>query len=247
MIRAKVAIVVAMIAAAVLAGACGDSAAEPVIDVGDPADYAPVIEPAEFTSTVDNPYWPLAPGTRWVYEAEADGEVERIEVVVTDQAKTVMGVATVVVRDTVTVDGELVEDTFDWYAQDAAGNVWYMGEDSTEYEGGEAASKAGSWEGGVDGATPGVVMWADPQVERAYRQEFYEGEAEDVAEVIRVGEQVTVPAGTFDSVVVTREWNPFEPDVVEEKSYAPGVGVVLERKVEGGDEVVELIEFSEGP
>lgn len=212
-----------------------------MIDVGDPGDYAPAIDAADFGDKVDNPYWPLEPGTSWVYEGRADGEVERIEVTVLSETRQVLGITATVVRDTVTVDGELVEDTFDWYGQDADGNVWYLGEDSTEYEDGEAVSTAGSWEAGVDGALAGIVMWADPQVGQAYRQEFYEGEAEDVAEVIRTGESVTVAAGSFDGVLVTREWNPLEPGVVEEKSYAPGVGVVLERKVEGGEEVVELI------
>ncbi len=230
----------------VAAGGCGD-AAEPVIDVGDPAGYAPQVDPAGFGGAIDNPYWPLVPGARRVFEGRSEGEAERIEVAVLEETRDVMGIRATVVRDTVFVDGELVEDTFDWYAQDGDGNVWYLGEDSTEYEGGEAVSTAGSWEGGVDGALPGVVMWADPRVGQAYRQEFYEGEAEDVVEVLRTGQSVTVPAGTFDDVLVTREWNPLEPDVVEEKSYAPGVGVILERKVEGGEEVVELIEFTPAP
>ena len=234
------------LAVLVVAAGCGDGDgdAEPVIDPGDGGDYAPVIDPADFVDTIDNPYLPLLPGTRWVYEGTEDGETERIEVEVTDERREVMGISAVVVRDTVHEDGELIEDTYDWFAQDVEGNVWYLGEDSREYEDGEQISTEGSWEAGVDGALPGIVMLADPAVGRAYRQEYYEDEAEDLAEVHRLGVSQTVPAGTYDDVVVIREWNPLEPDVVEDKYHAPGVGVVLELKVQGEDGRAELIEFT---
>lgn len=219
----------------------------PVIDPGDGGDYAPEIDPADFTAVVDNPYMPLPAGTRWVYEGGDGEETEHIEVTVTDEEKVVMGVTVVVVRDTVTdADGELVEDTKDWFAQDAEGNVWYFGEETAEYEDGEIVSTHGAWEAGVDGAQPGIVMEAAPAVGDAYRQEFYAGEAEDLAEVVRVGESVSVPTGDYDDVIVIKEWNPFEPETVEEKSYAPGIGVVLEEKVAGGTDTVELIEFEPG-
>jgi hypothetical protein len=222
---------------------CGDDGGTaPVIDPGDGGQYAPTIDPADFVDSIDNPYLPFTAGTRWVYEGGSDGEIERIEVVVTDERRTVMGVDVTVVRDTVTVDGELVEDTLDWYAQDRDGNVWYFGEESKDYEDGEVVSTHGSWEAGVDGALPGIVMPADPVVGFAYRQEFYEGEAEDMGEVIRVGEHAAVRFGEFDDVVVTRDWNPLEPDVIEEKHYAPGVGLVFEEKTVGGDESVELVD-----
>jgi hypothetical protein len=247
----------AVAAALVTLTACGDDsttttssddgASQSVIDPGDGGDYAPTIDPADFSATVDHPYLPMTPGSRWVYEGETEDGLERIEVVVTDEVREVMGVTAVVVRDTETLDGEVIEDTFDWFAQDRDGNVWYFGEDTTEFEDGEAVSTAGSWEAGVDGALPGIVMLADPAVGDAYRQEFYAGEAEDMGEVLRLGESVTVPAGAFDDVVVTEDWTPLEPEVVEEKSYAPGVGLVLEEKVSGGDgERVELVEFVPG-
>jgi hypothetical protein len=217
--------------------------AQPVIDPGDGGDYAPDIDPANFVTGVDNPYLPFAPGARWVYEGTDDGENEHIEVTVTDERREVMGIPVVVVRDTVELDGELAEDTRDWYAQDREGNVWYMGEETAEYENGEVTSTEGSWEAGVDGALPGIVMPAHPEVGQAYRQEFYEGEAEDLGEILRVDGTASVAAGEFHELVVTRDWNPFEPEVVEEKSYARGVGVVLEEKVEGGDGRIELIEF----
>lgn len=225
--------------------ACGGDA-EPVIDPGDGGNYTADLDPANFVPTIDNPWLPFTPGNRWVYEGREGDEVERIEVVVLSETRDVQGITATVVRDTVTIGGDLIEDTFDWYAQDTDGNVWYLGEDSKEYEGGEVVSTAGSWEHGVDGALAGVIMWANPTVGQAYRQEYYEGEAEDLAEVDRRGDTISVRAGTYSDVIVIKEWNPLEPGVVEEKTVAAGVGVIKEQKVAGGSEVVELIEFSSG-
>ncbi len=247
--RRPAVVLLALSTAAVTIAACGDDddpepASEEVpIDVGDPSDYAPDIDPADFVAEIGNPHLPLSPGSRWVYESETEDGLERIDVEVTDEDRTVMGVDVTVVRDTVTLDGEVIEDTWDWYAQDSAGNVWYFGEDTKEYDEDGSVSTEGSWEAGVDGAQPGILMYADPEVGQAYRQEFYESEAEDVAEVVRSGETVEVPAGSFDETLVILEWNPFEPDVLEEKFYASGVGVVQEQQVRGGDEVVELVEY----
>jgi hypothetical protein len=155
-----------------------------------------------------------------------------------------MGVAVTVVHDTVRVDGELVEDTHDWFAQDADGAVWYFGEESKDYENGTLVGTKGSWEAGVDGALPGIVMPAEPKAGFAYRQEYYRGEAEDMGEVARVAQRASVTFGAFRDLVVIREWNPLEPDVVEEKYYAPGVGLVLEQVTAGGDERSELIEHT---
>jgi hypothetical protein len=221
-----------------------ETAAEPVIDPGDGGNYNPDLDPASFVTGVDNPYFPLPVGARWVYDGNDDGDQEHIEVTVTDERKEVLGIPVVVVRDTVELEGELAEDTRDWYAQDREGNVWYLGEETAEYENGEVTSTEGSWEAGVDGALAGIVMPADPEVGDAYRQEFYEGEAEDMGEILQVDGTASVAAGEFDNLVVTRDWNPLEPDVVEEKSYAEGVGVVLEEKVEGGEGRIELTEFT---
>ena len=136
---------------------------------------------------------------------------------------------------------ELVEDTYDWYAQDHEGNVWYFGEETAEYEDGEIVSTAGAWEAGVDGALPGIAMEADPTVGDSYRQEYYPGEAEDMAEVVQTGVSEEVAFGAFDDLIVIEEWTPLEPEVVEEKSYALGVGVVLETTVQGGSGRIELI------
>jgi hypothetical protein len=229
--------------AVVMVAACGNNDETAVIDPGDAGEYAPAVDPANFVDTVDNPYLPYGTGARWVYEGVSDGEHERVEVVVTDEPKTVMGIRATVVRDTVHVDGQLVEDTHDWFAQDHAGNVWYLGEDVENYADGTLVDRDGSWEAGVGGALPGIVMPADPTVGDAYRQEFLRGEAEDMAEVIGTGGRQRVPAGSFDDLVTTRDWTPLEPDVVEEKQYAPGVGMIRETTV-GAEGAVELVEFT---
>ncbi len=222
------------------------AAVTPVIDPGDGGTYAPVLDPADFVDQIDNPYLPMPVGARWRYEGESDGEIETIEISVTGDRKTVLGISTFVIRDTVTIGGELVEDTYDWFAQDADGNVWYLGEDVKDYENGVVVSTAGSWEAGVDGALPGIVMPAEPQLADVYRQEFFPGEAEDMMQIIGVSESVTVAAGSFDDVTLTRDWSPLEPAAVEEKAYARGVGKVREEKTVGGDGFAELVEFTLG-
>ncbi|MGH3667041.1 MAG: hypothetical protein ACRDWF_11980 [Acidimicrobiia bacterium] len=227
-----------------LAG-CAGATADP-INPGDGGDYSVTIDPADFVPEIDNDLLPFRPGNKWVYESVGGEEVERIEVDVTEERRTVMGVSTTVVRDTVTVDGGLVEDTYDWYAQDQEGNVWYFGEETAEYEDGEIVSTAGAWEAGVDGAMPGIVMEMEPTVGDSYRQEYYPGEAEDMAKVVQSGVSEEVAFGAFDDLIVIEEWTPLEPDVVEEKYYASGVGVVLETTVEGGSGRIELISFTPG-
>lgn len=189
--------------------------------------YAPEIDPADFVDVVDNSYFPLQRGRRWIYEEETDEGTERVEVVVTGDKREILGVECTVVRDTVTLGGELVEDTFDWFAQDRDGNVWYFGELSLSYADGELESLEGSWEAGVDGAQPGIVMPAEPEVGKLYRQEYFLGEAEDLARVLSLSETATVPAGNFTNCIKTEETTPIEPSALEHKFYAPGVGFVL--------------------
>ena len=194
--------------------------------------------------TIDNPYWPMTPGSRWVYR---EGP-QRIVVTVTHRTKIVAsGVTARVVHDRATEDGQLVEDTFDWYAQDTRGNVWYVGEDTTEYEHGKPVSKAGSWEAGVDGARAGIVMLAHPRVGRRYREEHYPGHALDGAKVLSRGEQVQVPFGHFRHVLLTKNFNPLEPRVLEYKWYARGIGPVLELGVSGGSDRAELLRYRRLP
>jgi hypothetical protein len=216
------------------------------IDPGDGGDYEPVIDPTAFVEQIDNPYLPYAVGSRWVYEGMVDGALERTEVEVLDERREVMGISAIVVRDTVYADGEMVEDTYDWFAQDADGNVWYLGEDTHEYEDGVAVSAAGAWEAGVDGALPGIVMPAEPAVGDAFRQEYYPGEAEDMGEILEVGVSRSIALGEYDDVVVMENWTPLEPEIIEEKWYARGVGTIYEGETGGDGGSAELVDFTPG-
>ena len=204
--------------------------------------YNPEIDPDDFVDYVDNQYYPLVPGTTHIFEGETEDGLERIEVTVTHDTIEIMGVECIVVRDIVYLEGEKIEDTFDYYAQDKWGNVWYFGEKSMEFEDGEPINFAGSWIAGEDGAHPGIIMKAVPEEDCVYRQEFLLGEAEDAGEVIATGEEVTIDLGTYVNCVVTKDFTPIEPDVCENKSYAPGIGTILEVNPED-DERIELIQI----
>jgi len=211
---------------------------------GLPQGAEPVaLDPAQFTTRITNPWLPMRPGTRWVYrETEPDGTRSRVVVTVTRRTvMTAAGIRARVVRDTVTEDGALLEDTRDLYAQDRAGTVWYMGERTAEYRDGRVASTEGSWEAGVDGAQAGVVMPGRPRPGQRYRQEYYAGHAEDNGSIVAVGEQADAPAGHFGHVVMTREVNALEPRALEFKFYARGVGQVLAVDVSGGTGREELV------
>lgn len=200
------------------------------------ADEPVELDPAEFTADVTNPWFPLEPGTRWIYrETTEDGEVVRVVVTATPVTRTMANdITALVVRDTVTLDGEIIEDTLDWYAQDRNGTVWYLGEDTAEFEDGKVTTREGSFEAGVDGAHAGVIMPASPEVGMTYRQEYYEGEAEDNGEILALGQRASVPAGEYDDVVKTADTTPLEPDVLEHKYYAGAVGLVLTVDKEAG-------------
>jgi hypothetical protein len=205
------------------------------------------LDPADFTAEVTNPWFPLEPGTRWTYrETTEDGEV--VEVVVTATSvtrKIANGVTARVVRDTVTLDDEIIEDTLDWYAQDKAGTVWYLGEDTAELEDGKITTREGSFEAGVDGAQAGIIMPASPEVGMAYRQEYYQGEAEDNGEVLALGQRASVPAGRYDGLLKTADTTPLEPDVLEHKYYAEGLGLVLtiDKEAGGREELLSVTEI----
>ena len=202
----------------------------------------PPPDPANFVSVIDNPYFPLVPGTTFIYRGESDGAPTRDVMTVTSDTKVIQGVTTTVVHHLSYEDRVLIEETFDWYAQDLDGNVWYFGEDTKEFdENGNVISTAGSWEAGVDGAQAGIIMLADPQVGDRYYQEFYRGEAEDQAKVIQLDASICVEYGCFDNVLVTREWARLEPGVVELKYYAEGVGFIYGEMVKGGQEFTELV------
>ena len=206
------------------------------------------LDPKNFSTRIDNPYWPMDPGTRWTY-SETDQEGSKLEVVVTvsDQTKKIAnGVTARVVRDTVTEDGAIVEDTFDWYAQDKEGNIWYLGENTAEFENGKLKTKEGSWEAGKHGAKPGIIMPANPKVGHTYRQEYRKGVAEDMARPVMLGGSASVPYGSFHHVLVTDEWTPLEKNVAEQKYYAGGVGTVLEEATKGPKERLELVNVKHG-
>jgi membrane-associated phospholipid phosphatase len=238
-------LVIATVLVLAVPTACGsdDDSAGPEL----PRGSEPVeLDPADFVERIDNPYWPMAPGSRWVYrETDDEGGEQRVEVTVTAGAKKILGIDATVVRDVVSEDGEVVEDTFDWYAQDKWGNVWYLGEDTKEYENGKVVTTDGSWEAGVDGAQAGIVMPGELEVGQAYRQEYYEGEAEDNGEILSLDATTKVPAGSYDAVVKTEDTNALEPGVLEHKYYAEGVGPVLAVAVSGGSRE-ELLRFESG-
>jgi hypothetical protein len=198
-----------------------------------------------FSARVDNPWFPLTPGTIAVYTGVKDGKRARDVVTVTHETITIAGAPCRVVRDSLYLDGRLAERTTDWYTQDAAGNVWYFGERTAELDRrGRVTSTEGSWQAGVDGAKPGIFMPARPRVGAAYRQEFYKGHAEDHFRVIGLFES-TVSAPT-PNALLTREWTPLEPGVIDHKLYVRGIGTVVERTVKGGDELLELASLRRG-
>jgi len=202
----------------------------------------PQFDPNNFVRNVDNPFFPLDPGTTYFYEGQEDGIPSGTTTEVTNDTKRILGVRATVVHDLAYVDGVLVEETFDWYAQDKQGNVWYLGEDSRELdENGNVISTEGSWEAGVNGAQAGIIMLADPRKGDRYRQEFAVGVAEDTAQVIGLNESVCVPYGCFDGVLLTKEWTPLNRGVVDNKYYAEGIGFIFSDTVKGGDETLELV------
>ena len=255
-----IALVFACIFVAVAMAACGTeskrgSPSSPQASASQsslPQGSEPVnLNPADFTTKIDNPYFPLSPGSRWVYqEVHTDGPtptVERVVVKATNKTKRIAnGIEARVVRDVVSEDGVPVEVTSDWYAQDSAGNVWYMGEATTEYVNGKPATTKGSFEAGVDGAQPGIVMPAEPTEGLSYRQEYYAGQAEDKAAIVSLDEQAEPPFGHFKDVLITKDLNPLEPKVLEFKFYARDIGPVSTVGVSGGSKIEELVSFTPG-
>ena len=244
MARHLIGLTVLAFAATAVAG-CGDDAAVPTAAAGtgvqaSPAAtgaYAPVIDPASFSTRIDNPYFPLPVGRHWRYQTKMAEGQETVDVVVLAETKIVDGVTCVVVRDTTRLNTKILEDTYDWYAQDAVGNVWYFGEDTTLYEDSGPNTK-GSFAAGVDGAQPGIVMEAHPTVGDNYRIEYDAGKAEDRAKILRLGERVKVPFGSYDDVLVTEDSSPLDATVTEQKFYARGVGLIKAAKLEDNEQEV---------
>lgn len=252
--------------AATLAASCdhqptqpADGATQPTDAAAQPSDAAasamqavsstesapetPDFDPGDFVTVVNNRYFLLPPGTRFVYVGKEGGEPERVVTDVTHREKTILGIKVVTVLDRVFLGGVLKEKTLDWYAQDQDGNVWYLGEDSKEYENGKVVSTAGSWEAGKDGARAGIVMLAHPHVGQVYRQEFASGVAEDRARVLSLDANVSVPYGKFEHCLKTAETTALEPGAKEIKLYCRGVGFVKGDDVSGGTAHVTLVKI----
>jgi hypothetical protein len=252
--QASVSVLAAVLVAALAAG-CGSSSNQASLttpgstsSVSDLAPvhgpYSPKIDPADFVATIDNRYFPLVPGTAFHYKGVAEnGKTPQTDdMVVTRQMKMILGVRCTVVRDTVSSRGKPIEHTLDWYAQDTKGNVWYMGEDTRELQHGKFVKADDSWEAGVAGAEPGIIMPGNPQRGDEYRQEYYPRFALDQAQVLGPGGSVTVPYGSYKETLLTVETAPkLDPGVAERKWYVPGVGDIKEHTVSGNQEEIVLV------
>ncbi len=203
--------------------------------------------PANFSARVTNPWFPLKPGTTLVYKGVRDGKTVRDVLQVTHATKKIGGAPCVVVKDRLYSEGKLHERTTDWYTQDKKGNVWYFGETTAEFDRqGHVTSREGSWQAGVNGAVPGIYMTAHPKVGQTYRQEYYKGHAEDHFRVLALHTTVEVPYISSSDALLTKEWTPLEPGVVDHKVYIRGIGTVLEEAVKGGQEHLELVSVTHG-
>jgi hypothetical protein len=203
--------------------------------------------PSSFTAQVDNQWFPLRPGTQYVYRGVKDGKPSRDVVTVTHDTRTIDGVRCVAVRDMLYEKGHLAERTTDWYAQDRQGNVWYFGEDTAELDvHGHVKNREGSWLSGRNGAKAGLFMPAHPKVGQSGRQEYFKGQAEDHFQVVSTHAAVKVRYTSSKHALLTKEWTPLEPGVLDHKYYVRGIGVVLEQTVKGGDERNELVSISHG-
>jgi hypothetical protein len=200
------------------------------------------VDPKDFTANVDNAYFPLKPGTTYRYKGVKDGKPTIDVFAVTHKTRTILGVPCVVIHDRLFQSGKLAEETTDWYTQDRKGNVWYFGEATRELNAkGETTSTEGSWQAGLGGAHPGLFMPRDPRPGQSFRQEYYRGHAEDHFAVLDLGASIRVPQGSYDRVLLTKEWTPLEPGVLDHKYYVRGLGEVAEIAAKGPREVGKLV------
>ncbi len=234
---------IAAVLLSTLIAACSNSGDNALVSPGPGAGFSKIacvnvdpanINPADFVDKIDNRFLPLNPGAHYVYRSVTEDGEEIIDINVTSDTKEILGVTTIIVHDVVRLDGSVIEDTFDWYAQDKDGNVWYLGEDSKQYDHGTLLGTEGSWEAGVDGAVAGIIMLACPKVGNTYKQEFLTGVAEDVGRVAGLAKVATVPLGTYTGCLKTLDTSLLDPTADEYKYYAPGVGLVLEVEKKGG-------------
>jgi hypothetical protein len=232
---------------AICAIAACSSSSGPRASTSTTSGYHPTIRAADFSADVDNPWFPLAPGSLSISRGTRDGKPARDVVTVTHRTKVIDGVQTRVVEDRLYLDGTLAESTTDYYTQDKSGTVWYFGEDTETLDAnGKVLDREGTWHSGVDGAQPGVFMEANPTLGHTFRQEYYAGHAEDHYAVIDLSTPVRVPAGSYSSAMLTKEWTPLEPDVLDHKYYVRGIGEVREVSVRGATEALNLVTRSAG-
>ena len=211
------------------------------------AAQAPASQPRKFVRQIDNPWLPFKSGMEWVYRGAKDGKPSRDVVRVTTATRMIDRVRCTAVSDRLYLRGKLAERTTDWYAQDSSGNVWYYGEATAELDAkGRVKTTEGSWLAGVHGARPGIVMPAHPRVGQTFRQEYYKGHAEDHFQVLSVSSTVRVPFVASKHALLTKEWTPLEPDVLDHKVYVRGIGMVKEQTVKGGDERAVLVSLRRG-
>ncbi len=205
------------------------------------SSYKPDVSITKFTNstTITNPYFPATPGKKYIYEGQTEDGLERIEEQRLTSTKTILGIACIIVNFKAYLNGILIEEAWDWYAQDNNGNVWYFGEAVDNYNtNGSLLDHAGSWEAGIDGAQPGTIMPTNPQAGMAYREEYYFNHAEDRAEITATGQTVIIPLGTYTNCIKTKNWTELEPDANENKYYAPGIGLVKEENATENTEIV---------
>jgi hypothetical protein len=234
--RIAVAAVAAIAAALALAG--------PALSA--PSCPRPPALPDTFVSQIDNPYLPLKPGTVLTYKGKLDGQPATDVFAVTGSTKVILGVTTTVIHDQVFIKGDLVEDTFDWFAQDASGNVWYFGEDTKELDHGQVVTTEGSWEAGVDNARAGIFMPAQPMVGQSFKQEDAKNVAEDCSRIVDLNASVKTRFVSSNEALKTEEFSLLEPDVLDNKYYVRGIGLVREQTIQGGSDVLELVSVT-GP
>jgi hypothetical protein len=233
------------VTALVLVAGCGGDSEPSATNTAseEPAAVEPTPRdlPTEWADSIDNPFLPYQPGAKWTYEKTTPDSTEIIVLTVAKKTKTINDIEATIVRERVTEDGELIEEGEAWYAQDTEGNVWNLGDSTKAYEDGKVETEG--WEVGADGAQAGIAMLADPQVDDKYLQMFQEDEAEDQTAVLSVDESVEGPAGSWSGVLKTEDTTPLEPDLVEHKYYAEGVGSVQQETIEGEEEKVVLTEY----
>jgi hypothetical protein len=225
------------------AAAAGVMAGIPWASAGTSAHggYEPVLNPRDFVRVIDNPYYPLPVGRTLIYRGVRDGQTQTDRVHVTSRTKVIEGITATTVSDVARHKGKLLEKTTDWFAQDKQGNVWYLGEDTAAYLPNGQIDRSGSWQAGVHDGEPGIIMLAHPQVPDAYRQEFLRGQAEDAAWIVNKGGSVRVPFGVVHRILTSLEFTRLEPGVIDQKIYAPGIGIVRELSQKGPLEVARLV------